>query len=150
MPQPKTLFVSLVGASLMCLTLVSNSSGHADPRPMRSECIIGFQLDWSQVKAGRHGVRNSLHLGPEGAQRIKAQPAIAISQDGTRLYLQFRHDCEKKQDLAAEVMAFWQSKALDLPRFERIRGPIAPSPDTIEVWGPSWKDRPQDTRGAPK
>lgn len=75
---------------------------------------------------------------------------MAMNSDGTRLYLQFRRDCEKKQEFAAQVMAFWQSMGLDLPQFERIEEPIVPSTDTIEVWGPSWRDVPADIRRAPK
>ena len=145
MMLPKDLFAMMAGAFLACLTLLAASaSGYAESRPARSECIVGFSLDWSKVKADRHEVRNSLYIGPEGRQRIVALAATAINRDGTRLYLQFRRDCEKKQEMAAEVMRFWRSKGLDLPTFERINEPIAPSPDTIEVWGPSWRDGPQE------
>jgi hypothetical protein len=146
----RTFFTSLVSLSLTCLTLVSATTGHADTRPTRSECIIGFRLDWSQVKADRHEVHNALSLGPEGMQKIEARPAIKQSLDGTRLYFQFERNCETKQDLAAGAIAFWRSKGLDLPRFERIEEPIVPSPETIEVWGPAWRDEPERARGAPK
>jgi len=137
------LFLSVVAAAIAIV-------GYTDSRPTRSDCIVGFRLDWSQVKADRHEVRNSLHLGFEGAQRIGTSAAIAISLIGAHVYLQFPRDCDKKEELAAEVIAFWRSKGLDLPRFERIEEPIVPSTKTIEVWGPSWRDEPEDTWGAPR
>jgi hypothetical protein len=71
---------------------------------------------------------------------------MRINRDGTHLYLQFRRDCERGAALAADVIAYWQSQGLELPHFERINEPIVPSPDTIEVWGPSWRDQPNNTR----
>jgi hypothetical protein len=79
-------------------------------------------------------------MEPQLLQRIEAFAASTINPDGTRMYLQFKRDCDKKQDLAAQVIAFWQSKSMDLPRFERIDEPIVPSLDTIEATGPSWRD----------
>jgi hypothetical protein len=134
----KIPFAALVCATFVTLVAVGAS---ADSRPTRSECIIGFRLDWSQVKSDHHEMRNS--LGRE-VRWITTRPAMTISLDGTRLYLQFRRYCERKDALAAEVIAFWRSKGLDLPRFERITEPIAPSPDTIDVRGSSWRDDPKD------
>jgi hypothetical protein len=140
MALPRTLFAVLVCGLLVFAPPALAPVGHADSRPTRSECIVGFRLDWSSVKADRHDVRNSLRMEPQLLQRIEAFAASTINPDGTRMYLQFKRDCDKKQDLAAQVIAFWQSKSMDLPRFERIDEPIVPSLDTIEATGPSWRD----------
>ncbi len=116
-----------------------------DERPTRSECIIGFTMDWSKVKADRNDVRNSM-FWPEGSQRIEPLAGTAISLDGTRLYLQFAHDCDDKEEMAEALMAYWRAEGLDLPKFARIDEPIVPSTETIDQRGPSWSDGwPDDT-----
>jgi hypothetical protein len=106
-------------------------------KPTRTECIIGFNLDWSDVRANRSDVRNALDR-PFGQNRIEALAAMFISRDGLRLYLQFAHNCHEKQQMANALIAFWRSQGLDLPRFVRIEDPIVPSPSTIDVRGPAW------------
>jgi len=148
MVLPQASLASVLGAA--CLTIVVSATGHADSRPTRSECIVGFRLDWSQVKGDRHEIRNSLFLGSDGARTVQSPPAMAKNPDASRLYMQFRGECGKKDEFAAEVIAYWRSKGLELPRLERIAEPIVPSMDTIEVWGPFWRDQPEHAREAPK
>lgn len=123
-----------------CMAWLILGRTDAAEKPTRSECIAGFRLDWSQVKSNRHDVRNSFAHLPLGSQRIVRITALAISQDGSQLYFQFKNNCEKKAEMAAILIEYWRSEGLDLPRFERIGGTITPSTETIDVRGPDWRD----------
>lgn len=109
-------------------------------KPTRSECIIGFNLDWSNVTGDRHSIRNSFADRPVEENRIRALVAMMISLDGTRIYFQFKSDCAHKADMAFDLIEFWRSKNSDIPKFSRIKNPIIPSLDTIEFSGPYWRD----------
>ena len=116
--------------------------GRADApaKPTRSECIVGFNLDWSQVKSDRNDVLNSFVNWPLGSPRIGRLTAMSISLDGSQIYFQFNKNCYKSDEMAATLIGYWRSKGLDLPRFERIAGTIGPSTQTIDVRGPYWRD----------
>jgi hypothetical protein len=129
--------LSFVGLIILLL-----AAGCSDSRPTRSECIIGFRLDWSKVAADQHAIRNSLGLRPIGDQRIVALSGMAITPDGKELYLQFNRDCDEKAGMAAALIAFWRSEGLDLPVFNRLAEPIVPSTRTMDLKGPDWRDDP--------
>ena len=117
------------------------ASTDAVKKPTRSECIIGFNMDWSQVKSDRYDVSNSFVDMPPGNRRIARLTSFAMSDDITQLYFQFSDDCNKKAEMAATLVEYWRSEGLDLPRFERIEGTITPSVQAIDVQGPFWRDR---------
>src|SRR5579862_812253 len=106
-------------------------------KPTRSECIVGYSLDWSKVK-NQHDARNSLAIEPTGDNRISALAGMILSDGGDRIYFQFRKDCEKKQALAESLISFWRKSGVDLPTFKRIDDPISPSVNTIDLRGPDW------------
>lgn len=112
-----------------------------DTRPLRSDCIVGYELDWSSVKGSRTASRNALTVA-KYSSRIGAVAALAISPDSKRLYLQFESNCDNKVAMATALIALWRSDGLALPGLKFIPGRIEPSIDTIEVGGPSWKDGP--------
>ena len=91
-------------------------------------------MDWSAVKTAQVHVVNSMEH-PGGAQRIKPLIARMLSEDLSRMYLQFKSNCVHKQDMAEDVFRYWRSKGLDLPKMTRIQDPIIPAPDTIDVHG---------------
>jgi hypothetical protein len=96
-------------------------------------------MDWSTIKSDRVHVLNAME-NPIGAQRIEPLVARMLSEDLSRMYLQFKSNCAHKQDMAEDVLRYWRSKGLDLPKMTRISDPITPSPDTIDAHGPSWSD----------
>ena len=73
----------------------------------------------------------------DGARELAG---MTLKPDVSRLFLQFASRCDEKERLAADLIGFWRSKGLDLPTFERLVGPIVPSPDTIDLRGPYWAD----------
>ncbi len=109
-------------------------------RPTRSECIIGYSVDWSVVKADHNEVRNAFTTTPGGHRLFHALSAMGISDAGDRLYLQFNRDCGNKQNYAEKLINRWKSDGLDIPKFTRIPDPIVPSPKTIDVAGRYWRD----------
>lgn len=131
MPLPNVIALSL---ALAVLPVADNSA-----KPTRSECIIGLKLDWSEVESDPDDVRNSLVRWPL-ASRVSAFAAMAISLEGDRMYFQFTRNCDEKQLMAAQLMSFWRDQGLELPNFDRIDDPIAPSTRTIDARGPYWRD----------
>lgn len=124
----------------LLLALFASVSAVADERPTRSECIIGYALDWTGVKADLHEVRQAMFDWPPGDERIGPVAGMSLKPDGSRLYLQYRSRCEKKQQMAIALIGFWRSKNLDLPAFKRLPDPIIPLPRTIDLKGPDWRD----------
>lgn len=126
--------------TFFCMAWLILGTMDAAEKPTRSECIVGFDLDWSLVKTNKHNVRNSMFNWPSGNERIVHLTAMAISSDGSHLYFQFSGNCERKKELSATLIGYWRSEGLNLPRFKRIAGTIIPSTKTIDVRGPYWRD----------
>jgi len=58
-----------------------------DEKPTRSECIIGYALDWTGVNADPHDAIEALsRLRTEHKKSLRLA-SMTISRDGTRLYL---------------------------------------------------------------
>jgi hypothetical protein len=123
---------------VVCSFILIAAAAAAEQKPTRSECIIGFRLDWSQVKDEL--ASNNAMGSPTGDKRIEALAGMMKSLDGERLYLQFRSDCDRKLEMALRVIDLWRSEGIDLPKFERILDPIMPSTRTIDLRGPAWRD----------
>jgi hypothetical protein len=124
---------------LACLLWVFSPIFDAAAKPTRSQCIIGFDLEWSAVSHDRNEVRNAMDW-PTGNEAIESLAAMAISMDGERLYLQFIDECHRKAEMADTLIQYWRSEGLDLPNFERIEDTIVPAPGTIDAEGPYWSD----------
>jgi hypothetical protein len=110
-------------------------------KPARSECIIGYKMDFSGLKAHHADITNAMtdYFGRPGWEEVF--PGFAISGvHGDRLYLQYDHDCDKKVELAAKLIEMWRTEGLALPKFERLKEPIIPSPWTIDLQGSPWRD----------
>jgi hypothetical protein len=120
-------------------TCLIASTTTAATKPTRSECIIGFNLNWSSVK-NPDDVRNSMGHWSLEVHKVEPLGAMVFSFDGSRLYFQYQSDCDNKTHMAAAVIAYWHAQGLDLPGFERIADPIQPSPREIDVQGPYWSD----------
>jgi len=124
----------------LSLALFASVSAVADERPTRSECIIGYALDWTGVKTDRYDVIEDMSYWMLKHGRPGQLAGTSVGSDASRLYLQYRSSCEKKQQMATKLIGFWRSQNLELPAFERLPDPIAPSTDTIDLKGPDWRD----------
>jgi hypothetical protein len=109
------IILTICGVMLLALTIASVSY---DARPSRKDCIVGFTLDWSSVKSNRLVVRNSLF-----DNHLVGLAALSIPDDASLLYLQFRHDCARKAQMAERLIE------------------AKPSPQTIDQRNPTfWRD----------
>jgi hypothetical protein len=108
-------------------------------KPTRSECIAGFDLDWSHVKSSRWDIANHWDR-PLGADTIQPLTIISLEEDRSRLYLVFWKDCDKKREMAASLIDYWTRLSIEMPTFAWIAPPIAPSLKTVEFEGRYWRD----------
>jgi Rap1a immunity proteins len=109
-------------------------------KPTRTECIIGYDLDWSAVK-DQTSVRNSTG-DLTAASFNKNLAGLMFSHDGSQLFLQYKDQCDNKRQMTDELIHCWQSHGLDLPKMTLITAPIKISPSTIDIEGPEWSDSP--------
>ncbi len=107
-------------------------------RPSRSDCIVGYWIDWTGVRADRADVINSLNISAD-LQRAVSLAGVA-APDTEHLYMQFSGRCSDRFELAAQVVRTWKQSVDPMPRFMRMDGVISPSPQTIDIRGPHWSD----------
>ena len=122
---------------VVLLTSMLACSQEPRQKPSRSECIVGFRLDWSGVRANRSDVINSLDVSPELFQSVSL--ATMSTPDSDHLYLQFYNKCQNRHELAAQLLSHWQGQE-PTPRFVLIDEVICPSPMTIDARGTHWSD----------
>lgn len=113
-------------------------SAISEEKPTRSECIVGYALNWTKVKADSNLVRIQMATWRTGDRNISELAGMTMKPDGSRLYLQYRSRCEDRTRMSADLIGIWESMGLDLPAFERLPDPIEPSTDTIDLRGPDW------------
>ncbi len=130
----------VVRLTLLSLLLFASIPALADQKPTRSECIIGYDLDWTGVKADPYDALETMSRLRIEHQKSKRLAGMSVRSGGAKIYLQFKSRCESKEQMATELIRFWRSQDLDLPDFERLPDPIKPSPDTIDRRGPYWRD----------
>jgi hypothetical protein len=96
----------------------------ANTLPARTECIVGFDLDWSKVRTDALAIRNAMNVPPWDRWRVGPLAAIVISSDGSHMYLQYERDCEDRSELADKLILYWKERNPRLPEFRHIEGPI--------------------------
>jgi hypothetical protein len=116
-----------------------------EQKPTRSECIVGFRMGWPSYGAQEDIINAMADAWPKGAEKKAAglDPLAAMAtprRNRNELYVQFSSDCERKWEMADRLIGIWRTAGIDLPKFERMTEPIIPSPYTIDVFGPSWRD----------
>jgi hypothetical protein len=109
----------------------------AESRPTRSECIVGFDLDWSRV-SDIHSAKISLFAIPPDSFPDLA--GFGFDKTGTRFYLQFKRNCSDKTRMSNDIIGYWQKKSVSVPVLKRINDIIVPSLETIDLSGPYWAD----------
>lgn len=138
---------------MLLLTSMFACAHEAEQKPPRSECIVGFRLDWSGVDANRgdvlESIRDSVFASIRESFLERRQPSIPLATVATpdvatpkfdHLYLLFYDNCKNRHELAQQVLNSWQGLNVPLPRFVPIDGVICPSPRTIARRGPHWSD----------
>jgi len=93
-------------------------------------------MDWQ-------GIKNPTSVLNSMVENLHRKPRLAgfmISNDATQFYFQYFNHCEKKERMTNEMIESWKSQGLNLPKMERINGPIKISPSTIDINGSAWRD----------
>lgn len=126
--------------TLSIFAVASTLSGCNEPLPSRRDCIIGYNLDWGASARIQYDVRNEMFPTPPDFEIVGTLVASIFSENGEKLYLQYRENCNQKEKYAERLVEHWKSNVLDLPEFIRIPDPIEPSAETISVRGPYWRD----------
>ncbi len=133
----------LLPFTAVCLALTAATPAPVQGKPSRSECMVGYRLDWSNVQEDRADVANSI----AAANRPLADRTLAgliFQERHSELYLIFREGCEEKASKASALFDRWREKGIELPDFTRIPDPILPSQKTLDIRGPSWRDGEPD------
>lgn len=135
----KWLVSCLAFVCILVFAYEINTISPDSTKPTRSECIAGFELDWSKVKSDKWDIANQWRR-PLGAHTIKPLSLMSLTEDRSRLYFVFAEDCDKKREMAAAVIDYWATLSGEMPRFVWIAGPIIPSLQTVEFEGRYWRD----------
>lgn len=121
--------------AVMSIVLVMTSTVAA-AKPTRAECIIGYKLDWSEVK-------NPTEVRDAIIRLAKAEQLLAwatYTPDWSEFYMQYKERCDNKREMAEEMIRSLQVQGFASPRMDRIPDPIKISSSTIDLPGPEWSD----------
>ena len=133
----------LLPLTAICLALTAATPAPVQSNPSRSECMVGYRLDWTNVQEDRADVANSI----AEANRPLADRTLAslmFQEKHSELYLIFKEGCGEKASKASALFDGWRKNGVDLPDFRRIPDPILPSLRTLDVRGPYWRDGQPD------
>jgi len=108
--------------------------------PSRTDCIVGARLTWSKAQDNIAVRKLAIQLADE--LRAASNGSIAVTRfDNLRiLYAIFRKECDSKNARFFEMLVEVSAKIGGGLLIEMIEEPIAPGVDTIEAYGPSWRD----------
>ncbi len=135
-------YARAAGHAVTLVLIAANSilPAAGEERPTRSECIVGYTLDWSSVGSDPYTVREEMFDWLPSHRDTANLAAMVVKPDGSQIFLQYLARCGERRQMASDLIGYWRSKGLDLPRFQRLPEPILPSPDTIDRRGPYWRD----------
>lgn len=124
--------------------------GHAGELPLRADCIVQVDLDWSEVGVRLDASERS-RLVPDAMTAAMShgaeieRPNLATAYPVIdRVYFQFSENCEARLDQADRIMFVIAPYFAYPVHYEIVRDRVNPGPHTIDVWGPYWRDRPLD------
>lgn len=87
------------------------------------ECLVSFRLDRSEIKPNQRALADLNR--PRGLSWT--EPLEHIDSDGDVLQLHFKKDCDKKDQVVEQLLAYWRVDPLN-PKLERFEEPIQPDP----------------------
>ena len=140
-----------ITTALAMTTLLCGACGAPDSElPHRRDCIVEFELRWVDgVDVEQRRLALDGLFGAEGEARkllglTGPMPLSLPIEHPDRMYVQFSDRCAQRFQLARQLAAHVErdpSTGLSLNVVERV---VEPSVDTIDAWGPSWADSPND------
>jgi hypothetical protein len=136
------LITLVIGLSAACVD--------SEPRlPLRKDCIAKVILDWppalsssAKEETVEDIVDAIMFSGARGGP--DHHPSLAVQGKSRELlYMQFRKDCKHRVRNAQELMAYVKTVVPNSPMFRTSTKTVKPSAETISVWGPHWRDKPE-------
>jgi hypothetical protein len=108
--------------------------------PLRSDCIVGARLIWPEYITETDAQATVARMTNELTRH--RQPGLAgIRNQGHReIYVIYSDDCQARHTRFGYLVRQLQLKIYQAPRLEVIDGVIEPGPETIQVYGPQWRD----------
>jgi hypothetical protein len=141
--------IRYLGVGLIALAVLASASVTFEPhpqKPARSDCIVGVDLEWSQIPVQEQNhIRNTMFTWRKSEAYFLAKNllrGISLTEDGSRIYFQFSSDCAQKKEMAITLLKFWQSSGQPFPAYRLVGDPITPSPSTIDLCNDEWRDCP--------
>lgn len=125
---------AVVGAMLL-LPLINFFNAGAYTR---AECIAGASLTWKDEHVARAKVLNKI---PNARRHLQAFPIAGLMvQVESEIYVIFKEDCQNRRQILRNVLQLLSVQISDFPSFDVMEKNIAPSTDTIQVFGAYWID----------
>ena len=116
--------------------------------PMRKDCIVEIQIDWPanlrpiEREELINEISHAISLSAaSGGPDVAASQAIPKNERNT-IYLQLESNCTERLDIARSLVSYVNETVPQSPSMVVLQNDVEPGLDTIDVWGPSWSDRP--------
>jgi len=136
-------------AILICLAQAVGCNTSQERLPQRKECIVGVQFSSSGSHASDevdHGTRETIwseivRLNRQRQSDLLVSIAFPKERPGW-FFLQLSEACDKRFEIVGAWMAEITKTTLGSLTFEVLPAEVQPDLDTIQVWGPWWRDQP--------
>jgi hypothetical protein len=141
----RLLFVLVVNALMVAVSGCNSPNGQQ--LPSRSDCIVRIDLAWPKIysTSGREAIIDNLgkaagFSAARGGPDIQMQTAFP-GQRRDVFYVQFDRDCEHRLEHARDLVAYLKRVVPKAPAMHVSDDVIKPGNDTINAWGPEWRDK---------
>lgn len=130
----------------LATVLAACSSSSSSDVPRRSDCIVKIALQWpvdisprEQEKTIDQMSSAMLFARAKGGPNLNPGQAFPNHRRDL-LFLQFERECESRVRNAQELMEYVRTRVPTAPLFSVSHEVIQPGVDTIDLWGPPWRD----------
>lgn len=135
-------------AGVACVVLIALQCACAGPLPERSDCIVKLVFDWPENIAfeKREGMikriaRTITFSAAKGGPAVRPQISAPLAHRSL-MYLQLSHDCDARLSRSRALVDYVNKVVPSAPPIRVSTDRVQPGPDTIDVWGPDWADKP--------
>lgn len=128
---------------VLVLVAVSICSNAAD-LPLRKDCIVEIELGWEEAASLSAKAATIEAMAANLRERYassRMEPNLSFKEGLDQIYAQFKSFCEDRLQQAEELMEALTRGVVGAPSYEVSSRRISPGPDTIDSWGPFWRDR---------
>lgn len=127
-----------------------SSCSHQSSSPYRADCIVKIEFEWpaGTTDATREAAINVIigrmhsSVAPGGSDIVL--PSLALPVDNrSAMYMQFLEQCDERFDIAERIVSIGLAGVEGAPLTAVSHDRIEPGEETINVWGPPWRDHPR-------